>query len=81
MSQATNDLLTQADSGLVNADDALLSSSQLLASAISDGSGLTDADVLSGTAAMLELVGADFGAFGTTFDAAFTPFLEFLAAF
>lgn len=81
VSQATNDLFAQADSGLLNADDALLTSSQLLASTISDGSGLTDADMLSGTAAMLELVGADFGAFGTTFDAAFTPFLEFFGAF
>jgi hypothetical protein len=30
---------------------------------------------------MLQLVGADFGSFGTTFDAAFTPFLELFAAF
>ncbi len=61
---------------LANADEVLLTSSQVLASTISDGSGLTDADMLAGTAAMLALVGADFGAHGTSFDAAFTPFLE-----
>lgn len=81
VTQATNDLFTHADQSLLNADDSLLTSSQLLASTISDGSGLTDADVLSGTEALLQLVGADFGAFGTTFDAAFTPFLELFAAF
>src|SRR5699024_4964610 len=58
VSQATNDLLTQADQSLLNADDAVLTSSQALASTISDGSGLTNADVLSGTEAMLQLVGA-----------------------
>jgi hypothetical protein len=30
---------------------------------------------------MLQLVFGDLGAFGTTFDAAFTPFLELFAAF
>lgn len=35
---------------LANADEVLLTSSQVLASTISDGSGLTDADVLAGTA-------------------------------
>jgi hypothetical protein len=78
VSEASNYLLTSADQGLLNADDAFLTSSQLLASTISDGSGLTDADALSGAEAMLQLLGADFSAFGTTFDAAFTPFLEFL---
>ncbi len=81
VTQATNDLLTQADQGLFNADDALLTSSQLLASTLSDGSGLTDADILGGTEAMFQLLGADFGAFGDTFDAEFTPFLELFAAF
>jgi hypothetical protein len=59
-----------------HADEVLLTSSQVLASTISDGSGLTDADMLASTAAMLALVGADFGALGTSFDAAFTPFRE-----
>jgi hypothetical protein len=81
VTQATNGLFTHADQSLLNADDSLLTSSQLLASTISDGSGLTDADMLSGTEALLQLVGADFGALGTTFDAAFTPFLELFAAF
>jgi hypothetical protein len=81
MTAATNDLFTQADQGLLNADDALLNSSQLLATTIDGGSGLTDADVLSGTEAMLQLAGADLSAFGTTFDAAFTPFLDLFGGF
>jgi hypothetical protein len=75
VTQATNYLLTQADQGLLNADDALLASDQALVSSISDGSGLTDADTLGGAVAMLEVIGADFIAFGDTFDAAFTPIL------
>ena len=56
---------------LANADEVLLTSSQVLASTISDGSGLTTPTYLPGR----PLVGADFGALGTSVDAACAPFL------
>jgi hypothetical protein len=81
VTEATNALFTNADQDLLNADAALLASDQLLAEAISSGTGFTDVDTLESAAAMLGAVGADFGAFGTSFDAAFTPFLELFSAF
>ena len=81
VTEATTALFTNADQDLLNADAALLASDQLLAEAISSGTGFTDVDTLESAAAMLGAVGADFGAFGTSFDAAFTPFLELFSAF
>jgi hypothetical protein len=75
VTQATNDLLTQADQSVLNADDALLSGDQALATAISSGSGLADPDLLGSALAPLGVIGADFAAFGDTFDAAFTSIL------
>ena len=81
VTEATNALFTNADQSLLNADAALLASDQLLATAISSGTGLTDTDMLESAVSMLGAIGADFSAFGTTFDAAFTPFLELFSAF
>ena len=81
VTEATNALFTNADQSLLSADAAVLSSDQLLAEAISSGAGLTDTDMLQSAVAMLGAVGADFSAFGTTFDAAFTPLLELFSAF
>jgi hypothetical protein len=53
VTQATNDLLTQADQSVLNADDALLSGDQALATAISSGSGLADPDLLGSALAPL----------------------------
>ena len=79
--QATTALFTSSDQDLLNADAALLASDQLLAGAISGGTGLTDADTLESAVTTLGAMGADFSALGTTFDAAFTPFLELFTAF
>ena len=81
VTEATNALFTNADQSLLNADAAVLASDQVLAGAISSGTGLTDTDALEGAASMLGALGADFSALGTTFDAAFTPFLELFTAF
>ncbi len=81
VTEATNALFTNADQSLLNADAAVLASDQVLEDAISSGTGLTDTDTLEGAAAMLGALGADFSAFGTSFDAAFTPFLELFSAF
>jgi hypothetical protein len=76
VTQATNDLLTQGDQSVLNADDALLSGDQAAAAAISSGSGLPNPDDLLGSVlAPLGVIGADFAAFGDTFDAAFTSIL------
>jgi hypothetical protein len=81
VTQATTALFASSDQDLLNADAALLASDQLLAGAISGGTGLTDADTLESAVTMLGAIGADFSAFGTSFDAAFTPFLELFTAF
>ena len=81
VTEATNALFTNADQDLLNADAAVLSSDQVFAAAVSSGTGLTDLDTLQSAAAMLGALGADFSAFGTSFDAAFTPFLELFSAF
>jgi hypothetical protein len=81
VTQATTALFTSSDQDLLNADAALLASDQLLAGAISGGTGLTDADTLESAVTMLGAIGADFSALGTTFDAALTPFLELFTAF
>jgi hypothetical protein len=81
VTQATTALFATSDQDLLNADAALLASDQLLAGAISSGTGLTDVDTLESATAMLGAIGADFSAFGTSFDAAFTPFLELFTAF
>ncbi|UMB71971.1 hypothetical protein [Mycobacterium paraterrae] len=75
VTEATNALFTNADQTLLNADAALLASDQVLANAISGGTGLTDLQAFESVASILGSLGADFGAFGTTFDAAFTPIL------
>jgi hypothetical protein len=75
VTQATNYLLTQADQSVLNADAALLSGDQALATAISSGSGLANPDLLGSALAPLGVIGADFTAFGDTFDAAFTSIL------
>ena len=81
VTEATNALFTNADQTLLNADAAVLASDQVLAEAISSGTGFTDTDELGSAVAMLGAVGADFSALGTSFDAAFTPFLELFSAF
>ena len=81
VTEATNALFTNADQGLLNADAALLASDQALAAAISSGAGFTDLDTLQDAAAILGVAGADLGALGTSFDAAFTPLLELFSAF
>ncbi len=81
VTEATNALFTNADQTLLNADAAVLASNQVLAEAISSGTGFTDTDELGSAVAMLGAVGADFSALGTSFDAAFTPFLELFSAF
>jgi hypothetical protein len=75
VTQATNALLTQADQSVLNADDAFLSGDQALATALSSGSGLANPDLLGSALAPLGVIGADFTAFGDTFDAAFTSIL------
>ena len=50
VTEATNALFTNADQGLLNADAAVLASDQVLADAISSGTGLTDTDTLEGAA-------------------------------
>ncbi len=81
VTEATNALFTNADQSLLNADAAVLASDQVFAEAISSGTGFTDTDALEGAVTMLSALGADFSAFGTSFDAAFTPFLELFSAF
>jgi hypothetical protein len=81
VTEATNALFTNADQGLLNADAAVLASDQVFAEAISTGTGFTDTDALESAVTMLSALGADFSAFGTSFDAAFTPFLELFSAF
>jgi hypothetical protein len=81
VTQATTALFASSDQDLLNADAALLASDQLLAGAISSGTGFTDTDALESAATMLGAIGADFSALGTSFDAAFTPVLELFTAF
>jgi hypothetical protein len=81
VTEATNALFTNADQDLLTADAGLLASDQLLAGAISSGAGFTDLDSLQSAAAILGTAGADLTALGTSFDAAFTPFLELFSAF